>query len=398
MFIEIGPSRVVVVSILTLTLGYVITRYAGILRRFSIPIAVTGGVVVAVLLAVLNAAAGLEIDWDLGLRDDLLLVFFASVGLSAKMKQLRSGGGLFARLALLTVLFLVIQNAAGALGALVAGRHPSYGLVGGSISLSGGHGTAITWGAIAAEWGYPQALSHGLAFATFGLIAGGLLGGPVGSWIIRSNKLKGPAEPQQQAVDPDRDQQPREVLVSGRSVLVTLFVFAVCAGFGGEVNRLLGSVGLVLPGFVTAMLAGVLLTNLVDMLNLSLFEDVVNLAGDVSLNLFLVMSLISLDLKDLSGAAVPILAILAVQIVVAVVYARWVIFKGCGGDYDAAVIASGFVGICLGATPVAVANMGAVTNRYGPSLRAMLVLPMVGAGILDLANAFIIEGYLRLLL
>ncbi len=131
--------------------------------------------------------------------------------------------------------------------------------------------------------------------------------------------------------------------------MVTLFVFsvfavfAVCAGFGGEVNRLLGSVGLVLPGFVTAMLAGVLLTNLVDMLNLSLFEDVVKLAGDVSLNLFLVLSLISLDFKYLSGAAVPILAILAVQIVAAVVYARWVIFKGCGGDYDAAVIASGFL-------------------------------------------------------
>jgi ESS family glutamate:Na+ symporter len=398
MLIELGPSRVVLVSILTLALGYIITRRVSFLPRISVPIAVTGGVTVAVCLAVLNAAAGVEIAWHLGMRDELLLVFFASVGLSAKVRDIGRGGRLFARLALLTILFLVVQNAAGALGALAVGQHAAYGLVGGSVSLSGGHGTAITWGRIAAEWGYTHVMSHGLAFATFGLIAGGLLGGPVSGWIISSKNLEGPAGKTGKPLVVEGNRQPRRVLVTEQSVLLTLLVFAVCYGFGAEINRQLSGFGLVLPGFVTAMLAGVLLTNLVDLLKLPLHEDLIKLAGDVCLNLFLVMSLVSLDLNHLSSAAIPIAVLLLVQIVVAVAFARWVVFRWCGGDYDAAVISAGFVGICLGATPVAMANMGAVTQRHGPSPRAFLVVPLIGAGVLDLANAFIIEGYLKLLL
>jgi len=398
MTLELDTVRVVVISILTLGVGFAITTRIGMLRRFSIPIAVTGGVVVAAVLTVLRSTTSIEIVWDLRIRDALLLVFFSGVGLSAKLAQLRKGGRVFVRLALLTGVFLVVQNIAGVVAAMLVGRHPAYGLISGSVSLAGGHGTAITWGTIAAEWGYDHVLSHGLAFATFGLIAGGVVGGPLAGWILKSRGIEGASDQEspRDTVGPSQRHR-REVLVSSGSVLATLLVFAVCVGLGAEMNRALGSTGLVLPGFVTAMLAGVLVTNLSDAVHLPLHTDIIRLAGDVSLNLFLVMSLISLDLTQLSDAVAPIVLILAVQIVVAVAYARWVVFRGCGGDYDAAVMASGFVGLGLGATPVAMANMEAVTARFGPSPQALLIVPMIGAGVLDLANAFIIEAFLRLL-
>ena len=399
MLIELTTSRVLVISIFALWLGAVLNERVPALGRLSIPAPVIGGLPVAVLLSLLTWVTGLELEWDLQLRDTLLLVFFSGVGLSAKLGRLREGGRLFVKLAIIVVIFLVLQNLVGMGVALALGRHPAYGLVAGSVALAGGHGTAITWGLVGEEMGYTAALPHGLAFATFGLIAGATLGGPFGSWIIKRNNLAEPIDLHGlRAESAAASEEAKETPLTSRKVLLTILLFALCTAIGAEINALVGDAGLLLPGFVTAMLAGVLLTNLVDFLRLPIFEGAVEIIQDVSLHLFLAMTLVSLEIAQLATALTPLSAGLTAQVCFAAAFALWIVFPRCGRDYDAAVLASGFLGIGLGATPVGMANMESVTKRFGPSPRALLVLPLIGAGVLDMVNALIISTFVRLLL
>ena len=185
----VTPVRVLVLSIIALAVGALLTRRIAALKRFSIPVAVTGGLLFASAFSLIEAVWGVRFDWDLSVRDTLLLVFFSGVGTSAKWSRLKGGGRVFVRLAMITVAFRVVQNLVGIGVALAVGRNPEYGLVCGSIAFAGGHGTAITWGKVAAEMGYSHILSHGIAFATFGLIAGGILGGPIAHRLIRKHNL-----------------------------------------------------------------------------------------------------------------------------------------------------------------------------------------------------------------
>jgi ESS family glutamate:Na+ symporter len=397
MLIELSTPGVLVVSIFALWLGATINKRSKLLHRFSFPAPVTGGVLCAVVLSLLDLAAGVDVRWDLELRDELLLVFFTGVGLSAKFSNLRRGGSLFAKLTGFVVLFLILQNALGIAVAFATGRPPMYGLVSGSIAFSGGHGTAVTWGRIAADWGYPDVLAHGLAYATVGLIVGGIMGGPVADWLIRRNNLAEPKDLHGLRGQVGSGPDAKEFALSSRRLLLTILVFSICVAAGSKINTLLDGVGFVVPGFVTAMLAGVLLTNLVDLLRVPLHDEAIELIGDVSLQLFLAMSLVSLELTHLLSAIIPLTLAVSVQAVLAVSFAVWVVFPGCGRDYDASVISAGFVGIGLGATPVGMANMEAVTKRFGPAPRALLVLPLIGAGVLDLANAIVIDTYLKFL-
>lgn len=399
--IELTTARVLVISIFALWLGAVLNERIPALGRLSIPAPVTGGLPVAILLSLVTWVTGVDLEWDLQLRDTLLLVFFSGVGLSAKLGRLKEGGRLFVKLAIIVVIFLVLQNLVGMGVALALGRHPAYGLVAGSVALAGGHGTAITWGLVGEEMGYTAALPHGLAFATFGLIAGATLGGPFASWIIKRNGLAEPVDLHglrgDSSVEPE-EAGTEETPLSSRKVLLTILLLALCTAIGAEINSLVGDAGLLLPGFVTAMLAGVLLTNLVDFMRLPIFEGAVDLIQDVSLHLFLAMTLVSLEIAQLATALTPLSIGLSAQVCFAAAFSLWVVFPRCGRDYDAAVLASGFVGIGLGATPVGMANMESVTKRFGPSPRALLVLPLIGAGVLDMVNALIISGFVRVLL
>lgn len=396
MTFEMTTERVLLASIVTLFIGWSLTRRVEPLRRFSIPPAVSGGLVVAILIALVEGLSSVDLAWELELRDGLLLVFFAGVGLSAKLSRLKAGGGLFVRLALLTVVFLVLQNIIGSGIALLLGRHPAYGLVCGSMAFAGGHGTAITWGQIAGDAGYHEVLAHGLAYATFGLIAGGLVGGPFAAWLIKGQRLAVGGEgreggtvilPRQEAM----------VATTAPGLIRTIFVFAICVGVGAEINNLLSATSLVLPGFVTAMLAGAVFTNLSDRFGWKLHMPSIELASTVALSLFLSMSLISLKLSHLSSVLVPVMVVLIGQIALAVLFARFAVYRFCGRDYEAAAMSTGFLGLGLGATPVGMANMEAVNDRFGPSPKALLVVPMIGAGVLDLANAFVIQTYLWIL-
>lgn len=395
---ELDPVRVLVLSIAVLWIGEAVTVRLGFLRRFSIPIAVTGGILCSVAVALLDALAGISIRFDLSPRDTLLLVFFSTIGLSAKLRLLREGGRTLAVLAGVTLLFLAAQNGVGVLLATTMGAHWGYGLIAGSISLAGGHGTAITWGALAAEAGLTEATALGLAFATFGLICGGIVGGPIANALIRRHRLaasqvSAPGGATSEAQPPED----KPVSVTSRQVIRTILLLAICVGAGAELNRLLGARGMVLPGFLTSMGVGILLTNAADLRGRPVDPQTTDLFNDVSLHLFLAMSLMSMQLVQLAGAFGAVVLVLAAQVALAIAFATFVVYRFCGRDYDAAVIAAGYAGLGLGATPVGVANMNAVTSRFGPSPKAFLVVPLVGAFLLDILNAFVIQSYIELM-
>jgi ESS family glutamate:Na+ symporter len=398
MTVELVPVQVLVLSIVVLWVGGAVTRRIPLLLRFSIPIAVTGGLLCSILVALLDVLADVRVGFDLTTRDTLLLVFFSTIGLSAKVRLLREGGRTLAVLAAVTPLFLLAQNAVGVSIAELTGTHWGYGLIAGSVSLAGGHGTALTWGQVAEDAGLGDAMSLGLAFATLGLICGGLVGGPIARRLIRIHSLS-PSESQPESLTsaPAEPAEDEPVSVTSRQVIRTIFLLAICVGVGAQLNRWLGAGGVMLPGFLTSMGVGILLTNAADLRRAPVDREVVDLFNQVSLHLFLAMSLMSMQLTQLAGAFGVVALVLVAQVALAFVFASVVVYRLCGRDYDAAVIASGFAGLGLGATPVGVANMNAVTGRFGPSPKAFLVVPLVGAFLLDIINAFVIQTYIQVL-
>jgi ESS family glutamate:Na+ symporter len=396
--VELDAVRVLILAILVLGLGNALTARFEALRRFSIPVAVTGGILCSLVVALLDLFADVEVVFDLATRDTLLLTFFSTIGLSAKLKLLKEGGRLLALLGAATLVFLMLQNGLGVLLAVLMGEPFAFGLVGGSVSLAGGHGTAITWGPMASEAGLEGAIPLGLAFATFGLICGGVVGGPLATRLVQRHGLASPdagAEPE--AVSSPDGAEDAALSVTSAQVIRTLLALAIAIGVGEELNRWIGERGVVLPGFLTAMGVGIVLTNLSDIRRKPLDTEAISLFNQVSLHLFLAMSLMSMQLTQLAGAFGPVLVVLAGQVVLAAVFASVVVFRLCGRDYDAAVIAAGYAGLGLGATPVGVANMNAVTSRFGAAPTAFLVIPLVGAFLLDIINAFVIQTYIGML-
>ncbi len=389
---QVEGADVLIVAIAVLFLGASLTRKIDFLRRYSIPDAVTGGLICSVVVALIYTYADLQITFSTRMRDVLLLVFFTTIGLSAKLRLLAAGGRALGVLIAAAVVFLVLQDLTGVLLAKLIGAHPGYGLMGGSVSFAGGHGTAIAWGRVAEEAGLQNAAEVGLAFATFGLIAGGVIGGPIAERLIQQHGLRPSEANTEHVADGSRADNQR---IPMTQILGTLFVIAICVQVGDLVNRLLFSRGVTLPGFLTAMFVGIVITNSADALKLRLSETAIDRAGELALPLFLSMSLMSMQLWSLAQAFGPMLVVLAVQMLVMTVFAVFVIFRVMGRDYDACVISAGFAGLGLGATPVGIANMNAITSKYGASPKAFLVIPLVGAFFIDIANAAVIRFFIR---
>ncbi len=393
----VAPIHVLMLSVLVLYVGLYLNRKIRILADNYIPPAITGGLICSAIVAAVYALSDLEISFDMRIRDVLLLVFFSTIGLSAKLRTLAAGGRALALLVAVAAVFLVLQDATGVAIAVLMGAHPGYGLMAGSVSFAGGHGTAIAWGAEAEAAGLAAAGMVGVAFATFGLIGGGLLGGPIARYLIARNRIATRGEE-----TPESDEAEAAGADDGRggelfNILTAILVLAICVAVGDSVNRYLFAKGVLLPGFLTAMLVGIVITNLSDALRFPIHPTTIDKFGEVALNLFLAMSLMSMKLWGLAGAAGPILVALMIQMLVITLFAVFVVFRAMGRDYDACVISAGFVGLGLGATPVAIANMDAVTTRFGPSQKAFLVVPLVGAFFIDLMNAVVIKAFIGLL-
>lgn len=395
--IELDFYGTLVAASLVLLLGRGLVTRVGFLRSYNIPEPVAGGLVVAVLLLILRTF-DIEVRFDTSLQTPLMLAFFATIGLSADLASLKKGGRVVGVFLLVVIGLLVVQNAMGIGLATLLGLDPLMGLLTGSITLAGGHGTGAAWGAVFSEkYGLASASELALASATFGLVLGGLIGGPVARLLIKRVQVPG-CNPQQAPRLPRGFEQPnKERSITPFSFVETLALIAVSLLAGNLLNGLLQGTAFELPTFVCVLFVGVVLRNSLSALGLyQVFEREVSVLGNVSLSLFLAIALMSLKLWDLAALALPIFIILAVQALVMALFAIFVTFRVMGANYDAAVLAAGHCGFGLGATPTAIANMQAVTQRYGPSQIAFLVVPMVGAFFIDIVNVIVIKLYLTL--
>ncbi|WP_087502578.1 sodium/glutamate symporter [Pseudomonas sp. SID14000] len=393
---ELDFYGTLVAASLVLLLGRGLVARIGFLRAYNIPEPVAGGLVVALALLALRSF-DVHVQFDTSLQAPLMLAFFATIGLSADFASLKKGGRVVTMFLLVVTGLLLVQNAMGVGLATALGLDPLMGLLAGSITLSGGHGTGAAWGATFSEkFGLASASELAIASATFGLVLGGLIGGPVARLLIKQVKKPGIKQAAPQL--PKGFEQPdKERLITSFSFIETLALIAVSLLAGSLLNGLLKGTAFELPTFVCVLFVGVLLRNGLSAFGFyHVFEREVSVLGNVSLSLFLAIALMSLKLWDLAALALPFFLLLAAQTLVMALFAVFITFRVMGRNYDAAVLAAGHCGFGLGATPTAIANMQAVTQRYGASPTAFLVVPMVGAFFIDIINVIVIKLYLAL--
>jgi len=348
------------------------------LDRWSIPRPVTGGLVLAALVATLRTA-GFECTFDTTLRDLFTLVFFTTIGLRASAGLLRRDGGTVLICLALAVAGAELQNGVGIIGAKLFGLNPLLGIVTGSMTLAGGPATALAFGKTFEEMGVADAQTVGVAAAVFGILAAGLLGGGVGGWLIRRHSLT--ARPAEAA-------QGREAQHGDWKF--TLAAIVLVMGAGSVLSRGIAAAGLTLPGYIGSMIVAALLRWRDDNGPRFLDETLLDQAGNLSLGLFIVMALLTLKLWVLTALAVPLLVILTAQVAVTTLFAVFVTYRWLGRDYEGAVATAGWTGFMLGTTANAVASMAALESRHGEAPRARLAVPVVGAFLIDFTNSFVI--------
>ena len=395
-------------AVIVLLLGRFLVNRIDFLKRYNIPEPVAGGLVAAVVSLLVHTLWGYSIVFSSELQTSFMLVFFASIGLSANFMKLKEGGTALVIFLICVASFIVVQNAVGMSLATLLGLDPLIGLIAGSITLTGGHGTAGAWGEILeTQHGIQGALALGMASATFGLIIGGVIGGPLAKLLInRYSKKKKKTNAEIQNRDTHLEQNsddlapfenPHQVrLITADNAITTLGMFAACLAFAEFMTGFSKGTWFELPTFVWALGGGVILRNILEsVLKIDIFDRAIDVFGNASLSLYLAMALLSLKLWQLADLAGPLVVILGAQTITMALYAAFVTFRVMGKNYDAAVLAAGHCGFGMGATPTAVANMQAITNMYGPSHKAFLIVPLCGAFFVDLINATVIQLMLK---
>ncbi|NVC92465.1 sodium/glutamate symporter [Vibrio natriegens] len=397
--LQVESFLAVTLGIIVLFLGKRLTQVSKLLREFSIPEPVSGGILVSVLFTVLHYVTQIDVQFNLATRDLLLVYFFTTIGINASLQDLFKGGKPLLILLSVTIGYMLIQNLTGIGIASMLGQPEAVGLLSGTVSLIGGHGTAIAWSPRIAEiFDLNTAMEIGIASATFGLILASLMGGPIAKYLINKHNLK-PTEVEEMDVGTAHDEP--QPAINAYDFLDAMLAIHVCIILGAVLNEGVSSLGLELPLFVTCLFAGILISNLIPTSYPRLTgtrwparKPAVALIADMALGAFLAMSLMSMQLWALVDLAGPIFIILGAQFLVAVCIAVFVVFPLMGKNYDAAVVCSGFGGISLGSTPTAMANMSAVAKKYGNSHQAFIIVPLVCAFFIDLANALLIPYFI----
>lgn len=406
--IIIDPYYTLIIATLVLLVGRFLVTKITLLKNFNIPEPVAGGLLAAVIIYLLYATTSTSLEFNTSLQDAFMLFFFSSIGLSADFSRLKAGGKGLVFFLGVVALFIVVQNSVGVGLATALGQHPIMGLVTGSITLTGGHGTAGAWGKILeTEYGIKGAIDLGMASATFGLVLGGLIGGPVARKLVKDlgRTPISESEKQNDFSDPKvefLENAGKQRLITAKSAIETMALFAACLSFSAIMVSPTVTAWLpekfTIPQFVWALFFGVILRNiLTNAFKVNMFDRAIDVFGNASLSLFLGIALLNLKLWQLLDLALPMLIILAVQTFVMCTYAYFVTFRLMGSNYDAAVLSAGHCGFGMGATPTAVANMQSVTERFGPSHKAFLIVPMVGAFFIDFINAFILTTFMTFL-
>lgn len=397
---------------LFLIAGYAIRRRVPVLARFSIPAPVIGGLLVALAMLVFHQWHVTPVRFDTTLEQPLMIAFFTSIGFNASATLLKVGGRQILLFLALATVIGVVQNLAGIGLAGLFGLPPLFGVITGSVTLMGGPATGMAFAPLFADAGVHGAASVALANAMAGIVLGSVIGAPVATMLIERLKLRHTPEQAGGQTDVPVVAGPAGATVEAAAAPVTAnsndeqvyaglrsFVFVLIAmAVGAWISAWMSGAGITLPSYIGAMLIGALIRNADDRYRVfGLSPRSIDTIGNISLSLFLVIALMNLHLWDLSGLALPLLATLAVQTVIVVAFCCWPLVQLMGRDYDAAVMASGFIGFMLGTTANAVAVMSSLTERYGAAPRAFLVAPIVGAFLMDFTNALIITGFVNFL-
>ncbi|KFE72188.1 sodium/glutamate symporter [Hyalangium minutum] len=381
-----------------LYLGEGIRRLIPPLTRYNIPAPVVGGLLVAIVLTFARSEGYTLLTFDTALQSPLMIAFFASIGFAASLSLMRVGGPQVAIFLAASTVLAVVQNAVGVLLSYPLGVPPLFGVLAGSVTLAGGPATGLAFAPIFEQAGVTGASAIAIAAAMLGIIAGGLVGGPVATFLVRKNGLKSSAPPRSSAAPTD-SQTGAEARsgADGHDFLRNVVLLLVTLWVGGWVSRGFKALDVTLPGYIGAMLVAALIRNVDDRTKLfRLSGQVIEELGGVALSLFIVMALMTLELSKLASVALPILVLVGVQVALTVAVSVWPMFRLMGKDYDSAVMGGGLCGFMLGTTANAVANMEAITRKYGPAPRAFLVVPMVGAFFIDFTNAIIINVFVNL--
>lgn len=399
--LEVPAFLAVTLGIIVFFLGAFLTRNVKFLKDFNIPEPVSGGIAVAIGTWVYFMLTGQQIVFDLEVRDYLLVLFFATIGLNARIAELFKGGRLLVVLLCLTIGFMVLQNLVGLAGTFLFDLPAAVSVLLGSASLIGGHGTAIAWGPQVAEiTGFEAADEIGIAVATLGLVLAALIGGPIAKRLIDKHGLQGQDDASPIVGLAYEDEGEPADVVNHISLMRSTLAAHVAIFFGFIAHGAIGEMGLRLPLFVPCLLVGIIMSNTVPYLLPKITwpsgSRALAVISDYCLSIFLAMSLMSMQLWTLSELGGPLMAVLAMQVAITVAFILLVVFRAIGSNYQAAVLSAGFAGFALGATPTAIANMSSVTKRYGAAPLAFIVLPLVSAFFVDLANAFLIRFFVGL--
>lgn len=414
--LKLNAIQVLAIACFGVALGLWVKRRVPALDRLNIPAAILGGLAFAVVTLALRAA-GVQLEMDLVLRDLLMVTFFTTIGMTASLRLVRQGGVQVVIFLVLATVGALLQNGVGIGLAKVMGLSPLLGIVAGSVALTGGPATALAFGATFEAAGVAGATTLGVAAAMFGITAGGLLGGFIGGQLVRRNALhplpgtRGTGAPVPPSAGPAADiagevsgemVRPHVAADAGGPaeagpVFNTIATIAISMGLGTLISAAVERTGVVLPSYVGAMLVAAVLRNLDDRFRfVRISEEHVEATGNLSLSIFIVMALMTLRLWEIASLAGPILAMLAVQLALVSLLCL-AIFRLMGRDYEAAVMSAGYVGFMLGTTANAMACMGVLTAKHGPAPRAYLVVPIVGAFLIDFTNASLVTVLLNLL-
>lgn len=396
MIIQLDMVQTIALAVILLLLGEYLVKKINFLSKYCIPSPVVGGLLFAILALILKQNNIMEFVMDSTLEKLAMTIFFTSVGFSASFGLLRKGGLKVFLFLGVAVVLVVLQNILGIGLASLFDLNPLLGMATGSVPMTGGHGTAAAFGPVIEDAGIVGANTVAVAAATFGLVAGGMLGGPVGKRLIEKNNLLDKRDVEKKSsFEVDVLDENNGKLVPNNFYVAT-FEILIAMGIGTIISSLLEKTGLTFPPYIGAMLAGAIIRNISDIFKSYDVPTVeIDILGGIALSLFLSMALMSLKLWQLADLAIPMVVMLLSQTLLMYLFANFITFNVMGRDYDAAVLAAGHCGFGLGATPNGIANMNAVTTKFGPAPAAFFILPLVGSLFIDFFNTGIITTFIN---
>lgn len=399
--LELDAITTLAIASLLYLLGIYIVNHISILRRLCIPAPVIGGLIFSILVAILQSTNIITIKLDSEfIQNFFMLAFFTTIGLGASLKLLRLGGKVLILYFIFCGFLAVFQNLISISLAKVLNIPPLLGLTAGSMSMEGGHGNAAAYGQTIRDMGFDSALTAALAAATLGLVAGGLVGGPVVKFLITKYNLK--SEHAEETTTDYGNVKSNEYLHNRMNPTTIFFlqftIVTICMAIGSYLGNTFSDLtGINIPIYVGAMFVAVIIRNISEYNNLNLIDmKFVDKISDISLSLFLSIALMSIQLTEIYQLALPLIIIVLIQVVFIVLFSMFIVFRGLGKNYDAAVMIGGFIGHGLGATPNAMANLDVITKKFGASPKSYLVVPIVGAFLIDLLGVPIVTTFINL--